>query len=214
MSSQRYTYVEPRSSDPEVVIQATVASHYVMKVMAALNYKKIPYKMQFLDARKLKQLLPPPHTVPVLLWNGQRIPDSTAICKFLDQQCPTPEGNLFEPVVVSHMFQSVEEAEKWLGGEYYEWNLYWSFIDPEGWQRGLAPFVRKEIPLPGCLQACFGYAVIMVAPVVYPCWAGEAASVHSLESHADMGRVHCVYVAAAWRRRWCWPTASSTRMNA
>jgi glutathione S-transferase len=123
------------TSRPKVTLLALSGSHFVMKVMAAMAFKGVRYDLRLIHPLRLQKDLKPPHTVPVLLWGEEYIPDSTRILHFLDEQFP--ETSLYPEPVVKSVFQSVPEAEKWMSDVLYEWCMYWQWLDWEGYSRSL-----------------------------------------------------------------------------
>jgi len=141
------------SQPKQVQLLSLIASHYVMKVMAALDYKGIAYTVKDISPLRQKKDIPAPHLVPVLIWGDRVIQDSTRILKFLDEQFP--DTTLYPQLTVKTAFASVDEAESWIGRNFYEYCMYFQWLDTYGFKASLQQALKQYIPIPLCLQqAC------------------------------------------------------------
>jgi glutathione S-transferase len=100
-----------------------------------------------------QKLLPPPHTVPVLLWDGQVVNGTDQICAFLDRLIPQP------PLYPQGANDDIVSIEKRCG-ELYWFNSWLSIIDPAGFERYAGEFVRSEARKKSLLATC----LLAVAP--------------------------------------------------
>eukprot|EP00735_Rhodelphis_limneticus_P001591 TRINITY_DN12234_c0_g1::TRINITY_DN12234_c0_g1_i1::g.12958::m.12958 TRINITY_DN12234_c0_g1::TRINITY_DN12234_c0_g1_i1::g.12958 ORF type:complete len:280 (+),score=58.25,GST_N_3/PF13417.1/3.4e-12,GST_C_2/PF13410.1/2.1e+03,GST_C_2/PF13410.1/1.1e-07,GST_C_3/PF14497.1/5.2e+03,GST_C_3/PF14497.1/4.2e-07,GST_N_2/PF13409.1/1.1e-06,GST_N_2/PF13409.1/9.6e+02 TRINITY_DN12234_c0_g1_i1:54-842(+) len=117
-----------------------VGSQYCTKVLAACDHHKIPYTLKRIDPMRLTKDLPPPHTVPVMYFDGQIIPDSTQILRFLDQHLDSPDkffpdGN-----------QDVVDLDEYLGNRFNQFVLYFNWIDDDGFNRSINSSVKPILP--------------------------------------------------------------------
>lgn len=117
-----------------------------MKVMAALDYKRIPYRLQRVDPRAMRRELPPPHTVPVMLMDGEVIADSAAILHALDARVAGakfyPPGNA-----------DVERLEQHYGSVLNAYVLYFNWIHVPTFNISMRVVVRRLVPAIWCAPA-------------------------------------------------------------
>ena len=122
-------------------------SQFASKVVTALDAFRIPYRMVVCDIRKLKEVLPPPHTIPQMEWQGQLLTDSADILKKIDEESRS-EWKLYP----SDKRAAVEATEAWVGGELNAFVTYFSWWDEQGFQASMYPQIRKTV-FPGWIPA-------------------------------------------------------------
>eukprot|EP00735_Rhodelphis_limneticus_P006430 TRINITY_DN1883_c0_g1::TRINITY_DN1883_c0_g1_i1::g.14178::m.14178 TRINITY_DN1883_c0_g1::TRINITY_DN1883_c0_g1_i1::g.14178 ORF type:complete len:282 (-),score=77.87,GST_N_3/PF13417.1/5.9e-10,GST_C_2/PF13410.1/7.1e-09,GST_C_3/PF14497.1/6e+03,GST_C_3/PF14497.1/2e-07,GST_N_2/PF13409.1/0.00016,GST_C/PF00043.20/0.001 TRINITY_DN1883_c0_g1_i1:402-1190(-) len=117
-----------------------VGSQYCTKVLTACDHHKIPYTLKIIAPGNLTKELPPPHTVPVMNFDGKIIPDSTKILHFLDQYLDSPDkffpdGN-----------QDVVDLDEYLGNRFNQFVLYFNWVDDDGFNRSINNSVKNFLP--------------------------------------------------------------------
>ena len=110
-----------------------------MKVMAALDYKRIPYRIQRVNPQNLQQELPPPHTVPVMLIDGAVIGDSTQILRALDDRIT---GEKFFPPGNA----DVERLESHYGTTLNAYVLYFNWLNIPTFNVSMRIVLQRLIP--------------------------------------------------------------------
>lgn len=142
------------SSEPKIELLVLPGSQFVMKAMAALDHLGLEYSIRRVNGQKLKKELPPPHTVPVMHYDGQVVPDSHDILALLNEKHGRALGRDLFPAdpPSAAAFETVEALETWSGDVLYVWSLYYSWVDDEAWKRSLRPVIAKLVP--GFLQKC------------------------------------------------------------
>lgn len=101
-----------------------------------------------------KRLLPPPHTVPMLLWDGEVIAGTDHICTFLDATLPAAP-KLYPDEAAAE----VASIEKRCADLYWH-NGWLSTVDPEGLERYVGEFLRTYARR----ESCLARFVLGVAP--------------------------------------------------
>ena len=146
-------------------------SQYSIKAIAALALKGLWADTHYrllsvpLAIRDRSKLLPPPHTVPVLLWDGDVVLGTDHICAFLDNAIPC-DAKLYPNIT-----DQVGAIEKRCG-ELYWYNSWLSTVDPKGFDRYTGAFIRREAPkrsrIAGCLIAMApGFATNLIRRLVF-----------------------------------------------
>lgn len=110
-----------------------------MKVLAAFDWKGIPYRIQPVSPQRLEQDLPPPHQVPVLKFGDSVVCDSTKILQFMDERIVGPK--FFPPGN-----DDVVQMDNHLGGVFNAYVLYFNWIDDEGFNRSIRPKLEQKVP--------------------------------------------------------------------
>ncbi|CAK0846751.1 unnamed protein product [Prorocentrum cordatum] len=129
--------------DRELIIWR--GSQYSVKALAALHLKgfarpSVDYRLSVapLDFKSRRVLLPAPHTVPVLRWDGEVI-TGTNVCAFLDSRFPG-EAALYPEGCADEVRRLEGECAViyWLNG-------WLSFVDPDGFERYAGALARRHI---------------------------------------------------------------------
>lgn len=130
-------------SKHDICLIVAVGSEYAMKGINALNFTGVKYSTYPVSLLKLKKILPPPHQVPVLCYDDVVVPDTTDIMKFLDTKVDS--FKLFPPPSdpLSNLVTSIEDEIDSLLSPYLR---YYSLYDDAGFERCLAPRIRKAFP--------------------------------------------------------------------
>jgi glutathione S-transferase len=120
---------------PELVLHQWSISPYCVKVRKVLDFKQLPYRIE--DYGGLRALkvgsLSPSGKLPVLDHGAQRIEDSSAIVRFLDERHPTPP--LFPPSVDRHLVHLLED---WADESLNWYELWLRLDDPVALERAAA----------------------------------------------------------------------------
>lgn len=111
-----------------------------MKVIAAFDWKGIPYRIQPVSPQRLEQELPPPHQVPVLKFGDSVVPDSTKILEFMDERIVGPK--FFPPGN-----EDVVQLDGHLGSILNAYVLYFNWVDDEGFDRSIRVKLAQRVPL-------------------------------------------------------------------
>lgn len=118
--------------------------------MTALHSKNLSYNIQVVHPAKLKKVLPPPHLVPVMKYDGTVISDSKDILQFLDTHHATPP--FYPSITPGHAaavhWDSVEQLETFAHDVLSMLYNYFGVV-PVDSQRGISrPIVRAILPAP------------------------------------------------------------------
>jgi len=120
---------------PELVLHQWCISPYCVKVRKVLDFKQLPYRIE--DYGGLRALkvgsLSPSGKLPVLDYGAQRIEDSSAIVRLLDERHPTPA--LFPASVDRHLVHLLED---WADESLYWYELWLRLDDPVALERAAA----------------------------------------------------------------------------
>lgn len=117
-------------------------SQFCIKAIAALAVKNLWHTADYAlisvstSLAERQRLLPSPHTVPVLLWDGEVLAGTDQICAFLDKQFPD------QPALYPQRDEVTSIETRC--GELYWLNGWLSIIDPAGMERYCGAFVRAE----------------------------------------------------------------------
>ena len=137
-------------------------SQFCIKVMAAFATKNLWQGVDYtlvstpVGFNERKKLLPAPHTLPVLLWDGEVISGSDHICAFLDKMFPDPQ--LLYPTQIPGGVD-IAQIEKQCSQLYWI-NGWLSTIDPAGFERYCGAFLRTEARK----QSRLAKGLIFIAP--------------------------------------------------
>jgi glutathione S-transferase len=120
---------------PALVLHQWCISPYCVKVQKVLDFKQLPYCVEdYGGIRALKvRSLAPSGKLPVLDYGTQRIEDSSAIVRLLDERHPAPP--LFPPSVDRHLVHMLED---WADESLYWYELWLRLDDPLALERAAA----------------------------------------------------------------------------
>ena len=135
-------------------------SQYSNKVIAALHVKGLipsrDYRVMSAPTgfEPRRVLLPAPHTVPVLRWDGEVVAGSDNICAFLDERIAEP------PLYPPNTADEVRRLEK-AAADLYWHNGWTSMCDPVGFERWSGARARSYIASGGAgAGAKFAYRAL------------------------------------------------------
>jgi len=122
-------------NSPALVLHQWCISPYCVKVRKVLDFKQLPYRIEdYGGLRALKvRSLSPSGKLPVLDYGEQRIEDSSAIVRMLDERHPTPP--LFPASVDRHLVHMLED---WADESLYWYELWLRLSDPQALERAAA----------------------------------------------------------------------------
>lgn len=131
--------LRPGCQPQRVVVWALVGSQFVMRAMAALQHKRIDYRLKFVHPTRLRSELPPPHTVPVMKWDDVQVEGSDNILRFLDERV---EGQRFFPPGRD----DVAAMDEHIANTFNAYALYFNWLDRECFDRTIGVMVARQIP--------------------------------------------------------------------
>lgn len=121
---------------PTVILHQWDMSPFCNKVRRCLKYKGVDYSI--INYNGLKALkaakLTPVGKLPVLDYDGERIQDSSAIARSLDQRHPK------KPLYPQHDPQALSASrmwEDWAGQSLYFYEIYFRMLDPDSLEQAL-----------------------------------------------------------------------------
>lgn len=157
-----------------IKIKVVSGSLFCIKVVCALEYKNLPYEMIGLSPLKLKKSLPPPHQVPVMIYNDQAIADSQKILKFLDAHHSPPDHPSFYPPITGGIgaayrrsWASVEGLENYAHDHLSMLCYYFASISKAGQKQTTEPFLKAALPKPLV-------SVLPIVPAIGACLAAHS----------------------------------------
>lgn len=120
---------------PTLVLHQWEMSPFCNKARRCLNYKKLPFSVvdyNGLLARKAAALSPA-GKLPVLDYDGERVPDSGRIAELLERRHPDRPLFPADPA----MLAKVRLWDDWAAQSLYFYEIYFRMLDPVSLERGL-----------------------------------------------------------------------------
>lgn len=113
---------------PRIVLHQWEMSPFCGKVRRCLKHKGLAYEVVNYNGLKAARArgLSAAGQLPVLDWDGERIPDSGAIARFLDARVPAPPLYPAEPQALA----AARLWEDWAGQSLYFYEIYFRMLDP------------------------------------------------------------------------------------
>ncbi len=103
---------------PHIVVYGPASAPYNDKVNLALAYKRLPFETVEPTGPEDFKRWSPTGKLPLMDYDGERVPDSTEILDFLDRRHPDPPLQARNPWVA----RSQRRLETWVGETFY---FYW-----------------------------------------------------------------------------------------
>ena len=125
---------------PTIVLHQWEMSPFCNKVRRVLRLKQLAYEVvdyNGLLARGVGKLSKAA-TLPVLDYDGERIPDSAAIVRFLDEKHPTPPLYPVDPAARA----SAHVWEDWAAQSLYFFEIYFRMLIPQAREQALDLLTR------------------------------------------------------------------------
>lgn len=134
---------------PTVVLHQWDMSPFCNKVRRCLKFKGVDYSIINYNGLKALQAskLSPVGKLPVLDYDGERIQDSSAIARFLDQRYPKKLLYPVDPQALG----AARMWEDWAAQSLYFYEIYFRMLDPVSMERALdiicedRPFYERPI---------------------------------------------------------------------
>lgn len=120
---------------PTIVLHQWCISPFCVKVQKVLDLKQLPYRIEeYAGLRALKSKgLSAAGKLPVLDYDGERIADSSAIARFVDQRHPAPP--LVPATLDAHLVHLLED---WADESLYWYQLWLRMFDDVALDRAVA----------------------------------------------------------------------------
>lgn len=125
---------------PTIVLHQWEMSPFCNKVRRVLRHKGLAYEVvdyNGLLARRAGKLSKA-GTLPVMDYDGERVPDSAAITRFLEERHPTPPLYPADPEARA----SAHVWEDWAAQSLYFFEIYFRMLIPEARDKALALITR------------------------------------------------------------------------
>lgn len=117
-------------------------SPFVQKVMVALESRNIKPYLHWVNLPFIKDQLPSPSKVPVLIRNKDIINDSQEIFNYLENNVFDENNSLFN----KKYYNEIKELNTEIFDDFNVFFFYYVFVDEKSWNTGFKNILDKQIP--------------------------------------------------------------------
>jgi len=124
---------------PSITIYVMPGSQFSAKVLIALDARAVPHYVSFVNTDPKRRKLPSGgKMVPEMKYDGEVVPDSDAILRFLDERL----GTEFLPTAVPACAQVCQRAST----VFAAYVFYYNWVHEKGYRRAMARSFERYVP--------------------------------------------------------------------